>query len=355
MIKTNNNGYSDNPFGHPQYDFYDEIVCTDAKRDFSRFFNGLFVFNIISYAAVLIITLALLLIFGKDGANEILSNVYFDMIFGVLPMYLIALPVLYLMIRKMPERRPERQDFGVKTFIGLFPVCILFMTLGNYIGIYLNVIIGAIRGYEVPNGTAELVESSPVWLTVIMVVILAPLAEEFIFRKLMIGRLSRYGYGTAILVSSLTFGLFHGNLYQFFYATFVGIILGYIFVKSGNWLLSALMHALLNLYGSVISVKMSDVTIRYLELYEQYVADTLTDMTEFTRISIIAQIISLFQIALLITGAVIFFRSVKRRSFVIADLEGIRIPKGRRAKTIFLNIGAILFLVSSLLIFLINL
>ena len=50
------------------------------------------------------------------------------------------------------------------------------------------------------------------------------------FRKLIIDRMSIYGDKLAIIVSSIAFGLFHGNFYQIFYATLIGFILGYVLV-----------------------------------------------------------------------------------------------------------------------------
>ena len=352
----NGNNYDENnPFEETSYDFYDEIIASDAKTDFSRFFLGLFIFNAVSYAASFLITLLISLVLGPEKSEALASNIYFIMIMGVLPMYCIALPALILFVRKMPRRTPERQKFGIRSFIPLFPVAIFLMSLGNYIGIFLNTVIGAIRGTPVENTTVEIVSSSPTWLTVIMVVILAPLVEEFIFRRLMIDKLSRYGYLFAILVSSLAFGLFHGNLYQFFYATLVGILLGYIYVKSGNWLLSALMHAIINLYGSVVATKIADLLSKAAVLLEQYEAGTLTDTSALSYYITVTNLYSYFHIAMLIAGAVILFKMARRREPIIVDRAKATIPKGKRAKAVFLNTGAILFIISSILIFIIQL
>lgn len=55
-----------------------------------------------------------------------------------------------------------------------------------------------------------------------------PVSEELIFRGAGLRTFEKYGRIFAILMSSLLFGLFHGNFPQFFFATFVGIIFSYV-------------------------------------------------------------------------------------------------------------------------------
>ena len=58
--------------------------------------------------------------------------------------------------------------------------------------------------------------------------ILAPITEEILFRGLVQRSMMPYGRNFAIFVSSLTFGLFHGNLVQAPFAFLVGLVLGYV-------------------------------------------------------------------------------------------------------------------------------
>lgn len=348
----NSNDFSENtnPFENKEFDFYDEITCKDAKQDFSKFFLGLFIFNMISYTVVFAVTEVLVLILGIDKMAQIVSSPYYNMLLGVLPMYTIALPVLLFLTRKIPSRKPVRQDFSARTFFALIPITMLFLTVGNSLGLYFNTVIGILLNAPIENQTATMVENAPMWLTVLLVVIVAPIVEEFIFRKLMIEKLSRYGYVTAILVSSIAFGLFHGNFYQFFYATFVGLVLGYIFVKSGSWLLSVLMHTLVNFYGSVVTILVNKALARYLELYDAYMANEAIDQVEFARCSLIASAYSMLHIGLLVLGIVFFIIAIKKRRIVIADTEAMPLPKGRRFNTVAIHVGGLLFFISSFVI-----
>ena len=58
--------------------------------------------------------------------------------------------------------------------------------------------------------------------------VLAPLAEELLFRGFVLRTLRPYGKRFAILGSAFLFGLFHGNLLQTPYAFLMGLVLGYV-------------------------------------------------------------------------------------------------------------------------------
>lgn len=58
--------------------------------------------------------------------------------------------------------------------------------------------------------------------------VLGPVAEELLFRGIVLRTLAPYGKKLAIVVSALLFGLFHGNLLQTPYAFVLGLVLGYV-------------------------------------------------------------------------------------------------------------------------------
>ncbi|MDO5400858.1 MAG: type II CAAX endopeptidase family protein [Eubacteriales bacterium] len=76
--------------------------------------------------------------------------------------------------------------------------------------------------------------------------ILAPVAEEVLFRGLVLRSLQPYGRRFAILGSAFLFGMYHGNLMQTPYAFLVGLIFGYVTVNYSLWW-SVALHAFNNL------------------------------------------------------------------------------------------------------------
>ena len=76
--------------------------------------------------------------------------------------------------------------------------------------------------------------------------ILAPIAEEILFRGFCVRSLRPFGKRFAIFGSAILFGLFHGNLLQTPYAILMGLVLGYVTVEySIGW--AVLLHMFNNL------------------------------------------------------------------------------------------------------------
>ncbi len=97
-----------------------------------------------------------------------------------------------------------------------------------------------------------LIYDQPIGMIIAFVVILAPIAEELIFRQVILSRLLVLGQRNAIILQGVLFGLFHANLHQFFYTTGMGIILGYITVRFGSFKYAVYLHILLNFMGSIV-------------------------------------------------------------------------------------------------------
>lgn len=72
--------------------------------------------------------------------------------------------------------------------------------------------------------------------------LLPALLEEIAFRKCIIGVLQKYGQGIAVFVSALLFGVVHGGIAQSVFAFIVGLVVGYITVKTGNIRIAVAVH-----------------------------------------------------------------------------------------------------------------
>ncbi len=80
----------------------------------------------------------------------------------------------------------------------------------------------------------------------VTVAIVPALVEEFAFRGIILGSLRKHSDSLAILVSGVVFGLMHGNFAQIPFATVVGLVLGYITVKTNSLLPAIIIHFLNN-------------------------------------------------------------------------------------------------------------
>lgn len=82
----------------------------------------------------------------------------------------------------------------------------------------------------------------------------SPLAEEVLFRGVIFNRMRRlYGPVAAIAASGLFFGAFHGNMVQGVYAGCMGILIAYLYERSGKFIVPFSFHAVANLAVYVIA------------------------------------------------------------------------------------------------------
>lgn len=87
------------------------------------------------------------------------------------------------------------------------------------------------------------------------VVVAAPIVEELIFRNMAISNMnSRMPKALSVVISSAIFGVFHGNLVWILYAFGLGLLFGFLYVKSGSIYVSLVMHTTFNLIGFIYSV-----------------------------------------------------------------------------------------------------
>ena len=87
------------------------------------------------------------------------------------------------------------------------------------------------------------------------IAVIAPVIEEILFREGICGHLLRSGYSPqkAVWISAVLFGLIHFNLAQIPFAILMGLILGVIYVRTGNIVLTSIIH-ILNNSVSVVQV-----------------------------------------------------------------------------------------------------
>lgn len=94
-------------------------------------------------------------------------------------------------------------------------------------------------------------------ISIISVSIVPALVEEFACRGIILGSLRKFGDGFAILVSSILFGLMHGNFDQMFFAMTVGAVLGFIVVKTESLWTAVAVHMTNNLISVLITYVLS--------------------------------------------------------------------------------------------------
>ena len=83
----------------------------------------------------------------------------------------------------------------------------------------------------------------PLWLEIVTTVVLAPLAEEFLFRGLCQNRLRwLFSPKQAVIAAAILFGVYHGSLLQGIYAFALGLLLGWSYERFKNIFAPILLH-----------------------------------------------------------------------------------------------------------------
>lgn len=105
----------------------------------------------------------------------------------------------------------------------------------------------------------EMIDSSGVTeysiLWAVATVILPPVVEETIFRGLILQYLGRAGarFVVANLIQAVLFGMFHMNFVQGIYTALLGFLLGWLAYRYDSILVPMLLHAIFNLFGTVLA------------------------------------------------------------------------------------------------------
>lgn len=212
-----------------------------------------------SYLAIGIIAIALQLILAMFISNinpALLSNMDFITVISAICQYAVPLPILYLLLKKIKTTDIEKRGLTLKQFLICLSVTFALMYMGNMIGIGITDLIGIVKQNPVINPIENLITNSNLWINLIIISIIAPIFEELFFRKFLIDRTLKYGAGISVFLSALMFGLFHGNLSQFFYAFFLGGFFAFVYIKTGNIIYPIVLHIAANLSGSVIGIIM---------------------------------------------------------------------------------------------------
>lgn len=172
---------------------------------------------------------------------------------STLPLILIAEPLLYLIIRRLPASTPEVKPpiGGAKVTLLLF-MTMGIMVVGALISNFIMAAFTAVTGVELAN-SMDIVTDAPIWVIIVCAVFLGPLFEELVCRKWILTRLLPYGEVPAILFSSVIFGIMHGNLFQILYAVGIGVLFSLIYLRTGRLRYCIILHILANALGSLIS------------------------------------------------------------------------------------------------------
>ena len=301
-----------------------------AKRDFSRIGASLCLMVIIWYAGVFLLKGVVRAVAGGVGAGGDMPN-WMTFLISDVPLYLIAMPVAVVLMGKSTVIETRKFNMKPGMFFKLLLMCLPMMWVGSMVGSMLSL---ALSDGEATNRVADLAMQTNIW-NVVFLVILGPIFEEWMFRKQLIDHTRKYGEKTAILLSGLAFGLFHMNLFQFFYAFLLGVMFGYIYMRTSKLRYSTAMHMIINFNGGVLAPWiLTRVDLDQLDKVSQAAENgNVAAMEQWasqnaTGLAIMLVYFLLYG-AMVLVGFVLLIRNFRKAEFYTAPEE---LPRGVRAQ-----------------------
>ncbi len=102
--------------------------------------------------------------------------------------------------------------------------------------------------------------------------ILAPLAEEVVFRgailRTLLDMMSKKNHWVAIMLSAVFFGVAHGNMAQFVNALLMGLLLGWMYYRTKSLVPGILMHWVNNTMAYVLSNLLPQSDGKLIDLFQ---------------------------------------------------------------------------------------
>ena len=198
----------------------------------------------ISVVIVAVSTIAIILT-QSESALGLLGGLEAQIIFSVIafiPPYLITTWIRFRSFGGIFPVRPVKAGLLIPLVLaGLSGMLVLNFLMEPYMALLTELGINTDYGsFEIPDGI------SGGLLYLFTAAVVPALVEEFAFRGVVLSHLRRYGNTFAILVSSLLFGLVHGNLVQIPFAFAAGCIMAYIDILTDSMLPSIIIHFLNN-------------------------------------------------------------------------------------------------------------
>ncbi|MGI6173372.1 MAG: CPBP family intramembrane glutamic endopeptidase [Christensenellales bacterium] len=221
---------------------------------------------------------------------------------------------LFVLITKNVSKHPYAHKGKGKVSIKTVFLCFLLQctafTILNALTIATSVFGGAGSSADTTPMTASML---------FMLLLFNPVVEEFVFRHLFATRLLQHGERLYVLASAYCFAVVHGvsvGFVHIIYTFILGLIWGYLTVKSGNLVLAIVMHAVSNLFNAVI-------------------IQLLLDTSSMNALAAYSLLIA----ALGVIGLILFFKN--RKEAVLDDAPGL-IDK-QAVKDLFTNKGILFY------------
>ena len=157
---------------------HDGIKRQSLNRFGAAFFALLAITEVLQYGTQIVL---------EKIKSSIPEHPAFLLVLSVAPLYFIALPVCIAILGKpRADIEPVRTKMPISRFLLAIVISFGVMFAGNLIGNLLSYIFALASGTEITNPLVDVITDSSPLLMFLTTVIIAPIGEELIFRRLII-------------------------------------------------------------------------------------------------------------------------------------------------------------------------
>lgn len=199
--------------------------------------------------AMLIIETIIVLALNAAGKYSLMeTNATFANCFNIFAAHIcgMAIPftLMWLIMKKKATKPliPAAKLGFKKTFLWV-GIGMLGCLAANYVTEFV-IWVYDLFGYELTQPEFPQADSIIACIAVFFSTAIAPgLFEEYAFRCCSLSLLKKHGKAFSVVAVSIVFGLMHGNMIQFVFAFIVGLVLGYITLRTNSVLPAMVIHA----------------------------------------------------------------------------------------------------------------
>ncbi len=240
-------------------------------------------------------------------ALNISSEPFFSQLLSIaISVLMIVIPFLFVgkslgikVTQQIPFKKAEK---------GMFLPCVLlgvgFCLFSSFAVAYGGQIFDAfgIKFPEIDNQMPKGVFG--IIVSVLSISFFPAFLEEFALRGIVLGVLKKHSPTLAIIGSAFVFGFMHASAEQIVFAFMVGLLLGFLTVKTDSIWPAITVHFLNNLIS---------VTVSYISEYNSFVSSVL--------------LVTIFTVSVLLSCLAVFILSKKQDFFILKEESEIKLSK----------------------------
>lgn len=238
------------------------------KKGYNWAFGSAILQIVLSFGLSFVISAAMSVVAVLTSSGSNAEEVSGDVMGAVMKNAMVITAICYIIADLVPvligmaatKGQGKIRNWFSRSKLGAFDVtAAVFATLG--IAMIDSLLITLYTNYFGSSGVTESISdslfsgSTPIVIvTILYVCLIGPFLEELLFRGFILQKTASVSPALGIVLSSVMFGMFHGDMEQVINATIMGLFFGYIALKANSIWPTIIMHIVNNSFSCALTV-----------------------------------------------------------------------------------------------------